>query len=200
MSPKNRADRNEAPWTDADHTATRNLASLWSQIAPKKKLTQTGFARFWNMSQPAVHLYLHGVNKLNPEAILKFAKYLGVEPVQIDPRIARLMKIKDTHAYAIFIDTDEFEPRIQKGDSVTIDIETPPTVGDLTIAYNALSVQIGYLTPEKTLRHPATSSTITPDPSMLIQKINSIKPGVPHERITRNPNSGVLLCATDAEG
>lgn len=71
--------------TDHRPLAIANLQRLWAAKKQSCKLTQAKAAKELGWTQGAFSQYLNGVTKLNAAAVLKLAKYLEVQPEEIDP-------------------------------------------------------------------------------------------------------------------
>jgi hypothetical protein len=67
--------------------AVRNLQKLWRSKQLEMKFTQVQAAKTLAWTQGAISHYLNDVTELNPQAVIKFANFLDVDPLEIDPNI-----------------------------------------------------------------------------------------------------------------
>jgi|TARA_B110000908_G_scaffold63442_1_gene77153 transcriptional regulator with XRE-family HTH domain len=65
----------------------QNLRAIWSKKKVEMQFTQVGAAKKLGWSQGAISHYLNNLTELGPAAVIKFANFLGVDPVEIDPSI-----------------------------------------------------------------------------------------------------------------
>jgi len=68
-------------------TAVENLQAIWNRKKVEMEFTQQEAAKDLGWSQGAISHYLNHVTELNPQAIIKFANFLDVDPREIDPEI-----------------------------------------------------------------------------------------------------------------
>ena len=71
--------------------AVNNLRAIWDQKKAEMKFTQVEAAAKLGWSQSAVSHYLNAITELGPAAIIKFANFLGVDPVEIDPNVQEFL-------------------------------------------------------------------------------------------------------------
>lgn len=76
--------------TKADLQATERLRRIWDQQQRARKFNQTDAGAEMGMTQGAVSQYLTGRIALGPVATLKFAKYLGCNPLEIRPDLTKI--------------------------------------------------------------------------------------------------------------
>jgi transcriptional regulator with XRE-family HTH domain len=76
----------------SDTLATQNLRAIWDRRKRELGITQVEAAKALGLTQGALSQYLNGTIKLAPPAIIKLARYLEVEPSEIDPDIDSNMK------------------------------------------------------------------------------------------------------------
>ena len=74
-------------FTESDRVAQERLKELWNKKGKKVRGTQAQFAEEMGWGQSAVARYLNGYNALNRNAVLEFAKKLGVQPEEIYPEL-----------------------------------------------------------------------------------------------------------------
>lgn len=178
MPQPKRPGRNDAEWTADDYLASRNLRTLWDRKARKINLSQNKFANRWGISQGATSRYINGILRLNPEAVLKFATSLEVDPLQIDPRLGELVKTKkNEYIHSIKVKTTDFEPRIFQGDWITLDTLNKPKANRLVCAHNNHILLIGRYKPDThELIHPITQLTLPIPPGVMLHNIQAIIP------------------------
>ena len=68
--------------------AVRNLNRIWAERKIEMKFTQVEAAKTLGWTQGAISQYLNNHSDLGPAAVTKFANFLGVDPLEIDPSIA----------------------------------------------------------------------------------------------------------------
>ncbi len=71
--------------------AVNNLRAIWDQKKVEMKFTQVEAAAKLGWSQGAISHYLNNITDLGPAAVVKFANFLGVDPLEIDPDIAEFL-------------------------------------------------------------------------------------------------------------
>lgn len=80
------------PLDAKDLLASQNLRRIWFANHRRLGLTQESAAAALGFAgQSAVSQYINGRIPLNTEAVLKFARLLGVAPEDIDPRVGSLL-------------------------------------------------------------------------------------------------------------
>lgn len=177
MPQPKREGRNDAEWTPEDFTASRNLLRLWRRKAPDLNLSQNKLSRQWGISQGAVSRYINGILRLNAETVLKFAIALDVSPEDIDPRISQLMRTKkNEYLHAISVQTTDYEPRVLKGDWISLDILNKPKPGKLVAAHQNNLLILGTYTEQGDLLHPTTKQPQPYPPDALLHNISGIIP------------------------
>ena len=67
--------------------AVQNLRKIWDKKKVEMQFTQVDAAKMLGWSQGAISHYLNNLTELGPAAVIKFANFLGVDPVEIDPSI-----------------------------------------------------------------------------------------------------------------
>ena len=67
--------------------SVQNLRKVWQSKKLEMEFTQVTAAKDLGWSQGAISHYLNDVTELNPQAIIKFANFLDVDPREIDPNI-----------------------------------------------------------------------------------------------------------------
>lgn len=71
--------------------AADNLMRIWQRVRRTLNLTQESAAAACGWTQGNFGHYLHGRIGMSPEAVLKIARVLEVDPVEIDPEIRDLL-------------------------------------------------------------------------------------------------------------
>jgi len=71
--------------------AVNNLRAIWDQKKAEMNFTQVEAAAKLGWTQSAVSHYLNAITELGPAAIIKFANFLGVDPVEIDPNVLEFL-------------------------------------------------------------------------------------------------------------
>jgi transcriptional regulator with XRE-family HTH domain len=143
-------------------TPLTNLQKIWQS----QQRNQTRVAEDLGISQPALSQYLRGKVPLNTDFILKVAKILNVNPLEIDPALQHLFLPKlqririnlvndDTtldvfgsnpHCLGFRIPDNRYAPRFQQGDAIIfLPLETPQPNLHL-LAYNTQEFHIGRAT------------------------------------------------------
>lgn len=177
MPQPTRPNRNDAEWSREDYLASKNLRRLWDEKSPILKLSQNKIAKQWGISQPAVSNYLNGILRLNVEMILKFATSLDVEPLAIDTRLSKIMKIKKhDYSHTIVLSSTQYTPRFMCGDTLVLDMTRPPKPKDFCVAHNNKHMLLGYYINDTTLKHPTQNTLQTTPNGYLIHVISSIIP------------------------
>ena len=67
--------------------AVKNLRKIWEIKKVEMQFTQVEAAKELGWSQGAISHYLNNITDLGPAATIKFANFLGVDPLEIDPDI-----------------------------------------------------------------------------------------------------------------
>jgi|TARA_B110000908_G_scaffold63441_1_gene77148 transcriptional regulator with XRE-family HTH domain len=67
--------------------SVQNLRKIWNHKKVEMQFTQIEAAITLGWTQGAISQYLNNLSDLGPVAIIKFANFLGVDPVEIDPSI-----------------------------------------------------------------------------------------------------------------
>jgi transcriptional regulator with XRE-family HTH domain len=67
--------------------AVINLRKIWQQKKIEMQFTQVEAAKDMDWTQSAISHYLNHITELNPAAIVKFANFLDVDPLEIDPEV-----------------------------------------------------------------------------------------------------------------
>jgi len=68
-----------------------NLRKIWDLKKHEMQITQVQAAETLGWTQGAFSQYLNAITELNPSAVIKLANFLGVDPVEIDPDIDRVL-------------------------------------------------------------------------------------------------------------
>ncbi len=71
--------------TELDVEAAKRLRIIWDQRKKDYGFTQETASDFLGMNQSSVSQYVRGALPLGVEATLKFAHFLGVDPLEIRP-------------------------------------------------------------------------------------------------------------------
>ena len=71
--------------------AVNNLRAIWDKKKVEMQFTQIEAAKKLGWSQGAISHYLNNITVLGPAAVVKFANFLGVDPLEIDPDIAEFL-------------------------------------------------------------------------------------------------------------
>jgi len=67
--------------------AVKNLRKIWEIKKVEMQFTQVKAAKELGWSQGAISHYLNNITDLRAPAVIKFANFLGVDPLEIDPDI-----------------------------------------------------------------------------------------------------------------
>ncbi len=68
-----------------------NLRAIWDQKKVEMQFTQVEAAKELGWSQGAISHYLNNITSLGPSAVIKFANFLGVDPLDIDPQVREFL-------------------------------------------------------------------------------------------------------------
>jgi len=68
-----------------------NLRAIWEQKKVEMQFTQVEAAKELGWSQGAISHYLNNITSLGPSAVIKFANFLGVDPLDIDPQVREFL-------------------------------------------------------------------------------------------------------------
>jgi transcriptional regulator with XRE-family HTH domain len=71
--------------------AVNNLRAIWEKKKVEMQFTQVEAAKELGWSQGAISHYLNNITDLGTAATIKFANFLGVDPIEIDPDITEFM-------------------------------------------------------------------------------------------------------------
>jgi transcriptional regulator with XRE-family HTH domain len=71
--------------------AVRNLRRIWDNKKEEMNFTQVQAAEKLGWSQGAISHYLNNLTELGPAATIKFANFLSVDPLEIDPNIKEFL-------------------------------------------------------------------------------------------------------------
>ena len=71
--------------------SVNNLRAIWDQKKTEMQFTQVEAAKELGWSQGAISHYLNNITSLGPSAVIKFANFLGVDPLDIDPQIREFL-------------------------------------------------------------------------------------------------------------
>lgn len=75
--------KHSAKPTQADKAAAARLKAAWDRARVERGLTQSGAAKYLEISQPAVSQYLLGKIPLGFDMLMKFSDYIGCEAREI---------------------------------------------------------------------------------------------------------------------
>lgn len=92
--------------------AVSNLRAIWDRKKVEMKFTQVEAAVKLGWSQGAVSHYLNNITELGPAAVVKFANFLGVDPLDIDPEV--IAHLPDTRALKITRNSSDFNKTIEE--------------------------------------------------------------------------------------
>lgn len=67
--------------------AVKNLRKIWEIKKVEMQFTQVKAAKELGWSQGAISHYLNNITELRAPAVIKFANFLGIDPLEIDPDI-----------------------------------------------------------------------------------------------------------------
>ena len=67
--------------------AVNNLRAIWDKKKVEMQFTQVEAAKTLGWSQGAISHYLNNLTELGPAAVVKFANFLSVDPLDIDPDV-----------------------------------------------------------------------------------------------------------------
>jgi|SaaInlV_100m_DNA_5_1039725.scaffolds.fasta_scaffold17217_3 transcriptional regulator with XRE-family HTH domain len=71
--------------------AVKNLRKIWEIKKVEMQFTQVEAAKELGWSQGAISHYLNNITDLGPAATIKFANFLGVDPLEIDSDITEFL-------------------------------------------------------------------------------------------------------------
>lgn len=71
--------------------AVNNLRAIWDKKKVEMQFTQVEAAKKLGWSQGAISHYLNNITELGPAAVIKFANFLGVDPLDIDPAVQEFL-------------------------------------------------------------------------------------------------------------
>lgn len=77
--------------------AVNNLRAIWDKKKVEMKFTQVEAAAKLGWSQGAISHYLNNITDLGPAAVIKFANFLEVDPIDIDPTIKEHLPHVEKH-------------------------------------------------------------------------------------------------------
>ena len=92
--------------------AVNNLRAIWDKKKVEMKFTQVEAAAKLGWSQGAISHYLNNITELGPAAVVKFANFLGVDPLEIDPSV--ISHLPNTRALKITRNTSNFSKHINQ--------------------------------------------------------------------------------------
>ena len=90
--------------------SVNNLRAIWDSKKVEMQFTQVEAAKELGWSQGAISHYLNNITSLGPSAIIKFANFLGVDPLDIDPEIREFLP--NTRTRVIRYDCDNLSRTI----------------------------------------------------------------------------------------
>jgi len=71
--------------------AVQNLRKIWDEKRIVMRFTQVEAAKTLGWSQGAISHYLNALTELGPAAVIKFANFLNVDPLDIDPSVIEFL-------------------------------------------------------------------------------------------------------------
>ena len=71
--------------------AVQNLRNIWNKKKVEMQFTQVEAAQTLGWSQGAISHYLNNITELGPAAVIKFANFLSVDPLDIDPSVVAFL-------------------------------------------------------------------------------------------------------------
>lgn len=71
--------------------AVQNLRKIWDEKRIVMRFTQVEAAKTLGWSQGAISHYLNALTELGPAAVIKFANFLNVDPLDIDPGVIEFL-------------------------------------------------------------------------------------------------------------
>jgi transcriptional regulator with XRE-family HTH domain len=92
--------------------AVNNLRAIWDKKKVEMQFTQIEAAKKLGWSQGAISHYLNNITALGPAAVVKFANFLGVDPLEIDPEV--IAHLPNTHTVRVRYSTANFSKTIDK--------------------------------------------------------------------------------------
>lgn len=92
--------------------AVNNLRAIWEKKKVEMQFTQVEAAKELGWSQGAISHYLNNITDLGPAAIIKFANFLGVSPLDIDPSIVE--HLPNVQRYEITAETSDLTKKLKK--------------------------------------------------------------------------------------
>ena len=92
--------------------AVNNLRAIWDKKKTEMNFTQVEAAAKLGWSQGAISHYLNNITDLGPAAIIKFANFLGVSPLDIDPSVVE--HLPNVDRYEIACDTSDLTKKINR--------------------------------------------------------------------------------------
>jgi hypothetical protein len=90
----------------------KNLRRIWNKKKSEMQFTQVTAAKDLEWTQGAISHYLNNVVPLGPAAVVKFANFLGVDPVEIDPNYVN--HLPNVAEHAIKFSTNDMSKRLNK--------------------------------------------------------------------------------------
>ena len=92
--------------------AVNNLRAIWDKKKVEMQFTQVEAAKELGWSQGAISHYLNNITDLGPAASIKFANFLGVSPLDIDPSVVE--HLPNVDRYEIVRDTSDLTKKIKR--------------------------------------------------------------------------------------
>jgi len=92
--------------------SAENLRRIWNKKKSEMQFTQVTAAKDLEWTQGAISHYLNNVVPLGPAAVVKFANFLGVDPVEIDPDYVN--HLPNVAEHAIRFATNDMSKRLNK--------------------------------------------------------------------------------------
>ena len=104
--------------SDTTPVAVKNLRRIWEAKKSDMKFTQVTAAQELGWSQGLISHYLNNITDLGPQATIKFANFLGVDPREIDPDI--VADLPKTTSYHIKYVASDMTQIVRKNLAMTI--------------------------------------------------------------------------------
>jgi len=83
---------------------------------------------------------------------------------------------KNEYLHAVIVQTDDYKPRVLKGDWISLDILNKPKPGKLVAAHQNNLLVLGTYTEKRELLHPTTKQPQPYPPDALLHNISGIIP------------------------
>jgi len=90
--------------------AVKNLRKIWDVKKVEMQFTQVQAAHKLGWSQGAISHYLNNITELGPAAVIKFANFLEVDPLDIDPGVTEFLPHVRTRT--VVFDADNMSDKV----------------------------------------------------------------------------------------